>query len=185
MVPIGDIQEIIQPARYHSPDRGTGRFPLNTPMSHVTLYVHPHGDQLVAKGDRFELVATGHNRAELQENVRSLMARECPFDVLPVYRFCCGIIDLAEVEYEKPDQPIGQDDLYLNIDRDEAGMHARTLDDLFQIRQLSGAPEAFRNQLATMVMNSESLECKPKRLILFLDHHETRSIPVRPSGAYH
>lgn len=150
------------------------------------MYVHSHGNQLVAKGDRFELVATGRDRTELQANVRSLMALECAYDILPQFRFCCGVVDLRDSipVALTPDDADDQNDMYLLIEKDELGMHARSLDDLFQLRQLSEAPDAFIAELTQMVKTSRSLEHKPSRLLLFLDH-EVQPVSARLCGASH
>ena len=141
--------------------------PAAAPVSQVPVncFVHLEADLnvFVAKSDRHSLVAVGAGTEQVKEQMRGEIQRECPFNVVPVFHWCAGIVNCtSEVD------PSGAGDLYLVLERDDQGLHARSLDALFHVRQLSEHPEELCERLRQWAARSDQFQKPVSRLLLFL-----------------
>ena len=132
----------------------------------LDFFIHPEVDHncLVAKSDRYSLVFVGDSRSQLRESIQEGMRLACPFGLLPALHYCLAIIDCpAELVDPGP-----AEDLYMILEDDEQGYHARTLDSLVQIRQLSDNTEELVSRLKAWADRGDHFSYRIKRILLFL-----------------
>lgn len=131
---------------------------------YLVFFVHAEVQHncLVAKSDRYSLVFVGQTRAALEADIRTGMINTGHGHLSPRLCYC-----LTEIDCQGDAKDPGAEDLYMVMEEDDQGQHARTLDSLVQIRQLSGKDVEVVKRLQTWAARGDHYDFRIGRILLF------------------